>query len=260
MRFYCELFFLISFGVFGQDIPEIVNDSIPLVNNEEVIIDSLERISEPLPKKENKIDSLEQQTEQEKDSLSVIVDSLISKSKQKKRKRKKRKAPEVKPMSSVTILDYKYSYMDDVWKSEDTALTIYNDYDFNFLRRDNFELLSFPNMGETYNRLGYDFQSQPLGPQIGARGKHFGYFEKEDIPYYNVPSPFSDLFFKSTFDQGQHLDSQLAINTSPRFNVYIGYRGFRSLGHYASSRSAATQFRMSAHYETYNKRLSLIHI
>tara|TARA_S200000501_G_scaffold133049_1_gene125786 strand:- start:175 stop:2415 length:2241 start_codon:yes stop_codon:yes gene_type:complete len=257
LRFYCELFFLISFGVFGQDIPEIVNDSIPLVNNDEVIIDSLERISEPLSEKEIKIDGLEQQTVQEKDSLAVTLDSLTSKSKEKKRKRKKRKAPEVKPMSSVTISDYKYSYMNDVWKSVDTALTIYNDYDFNFLRRDNFELLSFPNMGETYNRLGYDFQSQPLGPQIGARGKHFGYFEKEDIPYYNVPSPFSDLFFKSTFDQGQHLDSQLAINTSPRFNIYIGYRGFRSLGHYASSRSAATQFRMSTHYETYNKRYRL---
>ena len=257
MRFYCQFFFLISFGVFGQDIPEIVNDSIPLVPIEEVIIDSLETISEPLLEKEIKIDSLEQPSVQEKDSLPVAVDSLTSKSKRKKRKRKKRKVPEVKPMSSVTILDYKYSYMDDVWKSVDTTLTIYNDYDFNFLRRDNFELLSFPNMGETYNRLGYDFQSQPLGPQIGARGKHFGYFEKEDIPYYNVPSPFTDLFFKSTFDQGQHLDSQLAINTSPRFNIYIAYRGFRSLGHYASSRSAATQFRISTHYETYNKRYRL---
>ena len=91
MRFYCELFFLISFGVFGQDIPEIVNDSIPLVNNEEVIIDSLERISEPLPKKENKIDSLEQQTEQEKDSLSVIVDSQFQNPNRKSENEKKEK-------------------------------------------------------------------------------------------------------------------------------------------------------------------------
>ena len=89
MRFYCQFFFLISFGVFGQDIPEIVNDSIPLVPIEEVIIDSLETISEPLLEKEIKIDSLEQPSVQEKDSLAVAVDSLTSKSKGKKRKRKK---------------------------------------------------------------------------------------------------------------------------------------------------------------------------
>ena len=34
---------------------------------------------------------------------------------------------------------------------------------------------------------------------MGARAKHFNYFEKEDIGYYNVPTPFTEIFAKSTF-------------------------------------------------------------
>ncbi len=237
----------------AQQIPDSKQDTIPLVPLEKTTKDSLEILF--YPEEKTQVNDSLPEIDVQQDSLAV--DSLAVDTQKKKRKRKVRKIPPIKPMDSVTILDYKYSYLDDVWKSVDTTLTIYNDYAFNFLRRDHFELIPFPNMGETYNRLGYDFHNQPFGPQLGARGKHFGYFEKEDIPYYNVPSPFSDLFFKSTFDQGQHLDSQLAINTSPRFNIYVGYRGFRSLGHYISSRSAASQFRISTHYETYNKRYRL---
>lgn len=256
MRFYYQLFFLFSICVWAQENIKPELDSIPKLPIENVAKDSLDLFFDTSTRTQT-LDGLLQIAEPTQDSLKVVMDSLNVAPKKKKRKRKIRKIPPIKPMDSVTISDYKYSYLDGVWKSVDTSLTIYNDYAFNFLRRDHFELISFPNMGETYNRLGYNFHSQPLGPQLGARGKHFGYFEKEDIPYYNVPSPFTDLFFKSTFDQGQHLDSQLAINTSPRFNIYVGFRGFRSLGHYASSRSAATQFRISTHYETYDKRYRL---
>ena len=55
------------------------------------------------------------------------------------------------------------------------------------------------------------------------RVKHFGYFEKEDVNYYEVPSPYTELFFKSTFRQGQNLDATLAINTSPRLNVAVSF-------------------------------------
>jgi len=256
LRFQYHFIFLFSLSLWAQEIPPQEKDTIPLIPLEKAIKDTL-IVTDLL--NENRVirDTLIKEDLAVKDSLIVSIDSLATPNKKKKRVRKVRKIPPIKPMDSMTISDYKYSFLDDVWHSVDTTLTIYDDYTFNFLRRDNFELLSFPNMGETYNRLGYDFQSQPLGPQMGARGKHFGYFEKEDIPYYNVPSPFTDLFFKSTFDQGQHLDSQLAINTSPRFNIYVGYRGFRSLGHYVSSRSAASQFRISTHYETYNKRYRL---
>ena len=31
---------------------------------------------------------------------------------------------------------------------------------------------------------------------MGARVKHFSYFEKGDVPYYEVPSAYTELFLK----------------------------------------------------------------
>ena len=172
----------------------------------------------------------------------------------KKISKKKRFIPFVKPMDKVGINDYKIMFMDGSEKDVDTSLSIEGEYTFNFLRKDYFEYLTFPNMGEGFNKMGYDFHSQPFTPQMGARVKHFGYFEKEDIAYYEVPSPYTELFFKSTFQQGQNLDATLAINTSPKFNVAVSFKGFRSLGKYRAALSRARQFRISTQYQTYNKR------
>ena len=77
-------------------------------------------------------------------------------------------------MEEVTIEDYKIFYSDGTETYLDTTLTIQKDYRFNYLREDYFELLPFPNTGETFNRLGYDFQEQKITPNIGARAKHYG--------------------------------------------------------------------------------------
>ena len=172
----------------------------------------------------------------------------------KKISKKKKLIPFIKPMDSVGINDYKIMFMDGSEKEVDTSLSIEGEYSFNFLRKDYFEYLTFPNMGEAFNKMGYDFHSQPYTPQMGARVKHFGYFEKEDIAYYEVPSPYTELFFKSTFQQGQNLDATLAINTSPKFNIAVSFKGFRSLGKYLSSLSRARQFRLSSQFQTYNQR------
>ena len=211
----------------------------------------------------------------DKELNEILKDTIVSKEKivldeikkqdstsksQKKRKKisKKRKyIPFIKPMDSVGINDYKIMFMDGSEKDVDTSLSIEGEYTFNFLRKDYFEYLTFPNMGEGFNKMGYDFHSQPFTPQMGARVKHFGYFEKEDIAYYEVPSPYTELFFKSTFQQGQNLDATLAINTSPKFNIAVSFKGFRSLGKYLSSLSRARQFRLSSQYQTYNHRYRL---
>ena len=176
---------------------------------------------------------------------------------QKKDSLKKRFIPYIKPMEQITVTDYKIMFMDGTEKKVDTSLSLEGEYTFNFLRKDYFEYLTFPNMGEAFNKLGYDFHEQPFTPQMGARVKHFGYFEKEDIAYYEVPSPYTELFFKSTFQQGQHLDATLAINTSPKFNVAVSFRGFRSLGKYLASLSRSRQFRISTQYQTYNQKYRL---
>jgi hypothetical protein len=46
----------------------------------------------------------------------------------------------------------------------DTTLTIKKEYKFNYLRRDNFELLPFSNVGQTYNRLAYEFDRDKQMP------------------------------------------------------------------------------------------------
>ena len=190
-------------------------------------------------------DKVEESKNIKKDSLNIL---------EKKRKKKKPSGIFIKPMSDVTINDYKIMYLDGREQLVDTSLSLEREYSFNFLRKDYFEFLVFPNMGEAFNKLGYDFHDQFFTPQMGARVKHFSYFEKGDVPYYEVPSAYTELFFKSTFEQGQFLDSSLAINTSPNLNIAVSFRGFRSLGKYSSSLGRSRQFRISSQYRSNNDR------
>ena len=40
----------------------------------------------------------------------------------------------------------------------------------------------------------------------------------KDINYFNVPTPFSDLYFKSVMEQGQNVDAFVTVNTSKNLN------------------------------------------
>ena len=106
----------------------------------------------------------------------------------------------IKEMNEITVEDYKIFYSDGKETHLDTTLNINKDYRHNYLRRDYFEVLTFPNTGEGYNKLGYDFQGEKKTPQIGARAKHFAYLEEEETPYFKVPTPMTELFFKSVFE------------------------------------------------------------
>ncbi len=139
----------------------------------------------------------------------------------------------------------------------DTTLTIQKEYRYNYLRRDDFELMPFANVGQPYNHLGVDPTRSNLYPSLGARARHFNYLEKEDITYYNVPTPLTDLFFKTTFEQGQLLDAMITFNTSPRFNFSIAYKGFRSLGKYQFSQAESGNFRTTANYQSKNGRYTM---
>jgi len=174
------------------------------------------------------------------------------------RKRNLQQAQATDGSESITrIEEYKIiSYSRDT-TFLDTTLTIQKEYKYNFLRRDDFELMPFANIGQPYNRLGADLERSGLYPALGARARHFNYLEVEDIPYYNVPTPLTDLFFKTTFEQGQMLDAMLTFNTSPRLNFSIAYKGFRSLGKYQYSENESGNFRTTANYLSRNGRYSL---
>lgn len=157
----------------------------------------------------------------------------------------------------ITIKDYKIiSFVRDT-TFLDTTLTIQKEYKYNYLRRDDFELMPFSNMGQTYNQLGLSFERKNMYPKIGAKAKHFNYAEKEDVNYYSVATPMSDLLFKTTLEEGQLLDALVTFNTSPRLNFSLGYEGLRSLGKYQFNQGESGNFKATTNYETKNKRYSL---
>lgn len=165
-----------------------------------------------------------------------------------------RKGKPVVKNTEAKIEDYKIISHEQDTTYVDTTLTIYKDYKYNYLRRDNFDLLPFSNLGQTYNSLSYDFSSNYLMPEFGARARHFNYMEIEDINYYYMPTPFTELMFKTSFEQGQLLDSFFTVNTSPQLNFSIAYKGLRSLGKYQHILTSTGNFRFTTNYKTKNKR------
>ncbi|UMB60135.1 putative porin [Lutibacter sp. A80] len=135
----------------------------------------------------------------------------------------------------------------------DTTLTLQKDFKFNYLRKDNFELLPFHNQGQTFNKLGYNFEQNSLFPAMGMEAKQYHYYSIEDIKYYKVPTPTSEFMYRTGLEQGQVLDALLTMNTSPRFNFSLAYKGLRSLGNYRQSLSSHGNFRGTFNYHSEDK-------
>jgi hypothetical protein len=153
--------------------------------------------------------------------------------------------------------DYKiFSFLKDT-SYVDTTLNINKHYKFNFLRKDNFGLLPFHNIGQTFNRLTYDFDKINTIPGIGFTAKQFSFNTITDINYYEVPTPTSEIMFLTTLEQGRFLDSFFTLNFSRRFNVSIAYTGLRSLGKYRSALVSQGNFRTTFHYETKNNQYKI---
>lgn len=157
----------------------------------------------------------------------------------------------------ITIKDYKIISLQRDTIQFDTTLTIQKEYKYNYLRRDDFELLAFSNLGQTYNSLSLDLERINIKPQLGARAKHFNYMGVDDVYYYDVPTPTSDLFFKTSMEQGQLLDALVTLNTSRQLNFSIAYKGMRSLGKYQHILSGSGNFRLGTSYFSKNKRYNL---
>ena len=156
----------------------------------------------------------------------------------------------VKLSGKTKYTDYRIFFLRRDTVYVDTTLNIKKEYRYNFLRKDNFELLAFHNQGQTFNTLGYDFSTISSFPDIGRSAKQFFYLEKEDIKYYQVPTPTTEILYRTGMQQGQVLDANFAMNFSKRFNVSIAYKGIRSLGQYRRSLASQGNFRTAFHYET----------
>ncbi len=150
----------------------------------------------------------------------------------------------------TSYTDYKiFSHMRDTTYI-DTTLTIKKDYQFNYLRTDNFELLAFHNQGQTFTNLGYDYSNLKLFPDIGFTAKQFSYLDIDDIKYYEVPTPTTQITYRTGLQQGQVLDAIFTLNFSRRLNVSLSYKGLRSLGAYRRSLASHGNFRGTFQYRT----------
>ncbi|MBP2831539.1 putative porin [Aquimarina sp. U1-2] len=152
------------------------------------------------------------------------------------------------------ISDYKIITVQNDTTYVDTTLTLQKDYKFNYLRRDDFELQPIHNVGQSYNSLVKQEERDRLLPLFGARARHFNFMEVEDINYYHVPTPLTELYFRTTFEQGQQLDAFFTVNTSPRLNLSLAYKGVRSLGKYQHALTSTGNFRSTLNYTTKNNR------
>jgi hypothetical protein len=136
----------------------------------------------------------------------------------------------------------------------DTSLTIQKKYSHNYLRKDTFGLLAFSNEGQTYNTLQYSLNTFSALPEFGFKAKHFDFLEANQIRYSSVATPVTEFYFKSVMKHGQNLDAFFTVNTSPRLNFSIAYKGLRSEGKYINQLSSTGNFRFTTSYNTKNKR------
>ncbi|MCF8322658.1 MAG: putative porin [Flavobacterium sp.] len=138
----------------------------------------------------------------------------------------------------------------------DTSLTIQKEYSHNYLRKDTFGLLAFPNEGQTYNTLYHDVSNVSPYPEIGFTAKHFNFLEAQTIRYASVATPVTELYFKSVMKQGQSAHSFITLNISPGLNFSIAYKGLRSEGKYINQLSSSGNFIFTTSYATKNQRYS----
>ena len=135
----------------------------------------------------------------------------------------------------------------------DTSLTIEKYHKINFLRKDNFDLIPFSNTGVAYNTLSFSGINS-INPKMGASNKYYSYDSVDDVVYYDLPTPFTELMYRSVFEQGQLLDAVYSVNTSRQFNFSISRKGLRSLGNYQNFISSSSNFKISTNYFSKNKK------
>lgn len=80
----------------------------------------------------------------------------------------------------------------------------------------------------------------------------------KDVKYYNVRTPFTDLFYVMGSHKEQLLNVVHTQNISPRFNVGINYNIINSVGAYRRTRSDISNFVAGSHFSTKNNRYKVL--
>jgi len=140
----------------------------------------------------------------------------------------------------------------------DTSLTIQKEYLHNYQQKDLLGKVLFANEGQYYNELFFNSTDLDANPDFGFNGKQQNYYRLDDVFYYSVATPFSEIQYRSVMEQGQILNTTFSINTSENLNFSLGYRGLRSLGKYFNQLASNGNFWFSTHFSSKNKRYKLM--
>tara|TARA_B100000780_G_scaffold164728_1_gene115177 strand:- start:159 stop:2129 length:1971 start_codon:yes stop_codon:yes gene_type:complete len=144
----------------------------------------------------------------------------------------------------------------------DTTLTIKKHYKFNYLRKDDFELLKFSNIGQTYNALTHKYDRKSFLPSFSFSSKQYAYLKSNEVKYYHVPTPLTELLFKTVMEQGQFTDALFSSNVSEKLNFSIAFKGLRSLGNYQNILAGSKVFRFTTNFissdNKYNFKLHIV--
>jgi len=157
----------------------------------------------------------------------------------------------------ISINDYLIINQERDTTHVDTTLNIKKYYKFNVQRKDNFNNISFNNSGQVKNELSFHNIDFKPGLDFGFSSKKSQRFHESDVKYYHLPTPLSEVFFKTTLSQGQSTDALISANIHPKLNYSIGYKGHRSIGKYQNQRVNLSQLRFSLRYENPNDRYRL---
>lgn len=136
----------------------------------------------------------------------------------------------------------------------DTTLSIKKEYEYNYLRKDMFGTMPFPNEGQPNTILNFGYNKFNKFPEFGFTAKHATYQQADDVAYYAVATPYSEIYYKTVMEQGQSVETLITLNTSKQFNFSISYRGLRSLGKYVNQPTNSGNFKFTASYLSKNKK------
>lgn len=137
----------------------------------------------------------------------------------------------------------------------DTTLSIKNYYNQNFIRKDAFGKLFFPNVGGVVVDLEY--QNTPFNPSMLPTGKKYNYYYANDIKYYDVKTPYTEFIYENGVKEGNFLSSTFSHNINKQFNYTFHYRGLISEGRYKHEKAQNNTFVFSSNYKTKSERFKL---
>ena len=131
----------------------------------------------------------------------------------------------------------------------DTSLTIKKFYKFNYIRKDDFELLKLNNVGQIYNQLSYNPSNNNL-LSFGYKANNILLNNKSEVQFYEVAYPVTELLFKTVFSQGQLTNALYTTNINRKLNFSLEFKALRSLGKYQNSLAGSKHFRFTYNYNS----------